>query len=138
MSNLLGTGKQLAGKNSKILVDNTVMNHSSWLANYRTGDIDLTNFDSATNSEGIKTLNKVELSFGGDWDALSNPYDDPPGLFPRDDLPNLKFYHEATGTVLWDFEFARIRSASNGAEVRGKINFSCSGMSQGAFLIPAG
>lgn len=81
-----------------------------------------------------------DLKFGGDWDAHTNPYGQPPGLYPRDDLAGLIFYESRDGldNIFYNFPFARIRSSVNGGEVHGKVTFNTSGKSQGIFTIPTG
>lgn len=138
MAEILGTGKQRAGKNSRVSVNGDVLAFAKWNVDSKGDNLDTTNFTSEGYDEGILGIESADISFGGNWDAGENPYDDPPGLYPRDDLPDVLFYENVTDNVLWNFDFIRIRSARNGAEVRGLVTFECSGMNQGSFTDPTG
>ncbi len=138
MAQILGTGYQRSGKLSRVTADGSALVHSKWNANWQGDDLDTVNFESVGVDEGILGIEWVDLSFGGDWDAHDNPLDDPPGLFPRDDLPDLNFYVNTTDAVYWNFPYARLRSANNSTEVKGKVAFECSGKNQGDWNPPTG
>lgn len=138
MAEILSTGKQRAGKGSRVSVGSENLAFAKWSTNYKGDDLDTVNFESEGYDEGILSVIGVEISFGGSWDAGNNPYDDPPGLFPRDDLTGLAFFENVTDNVGWEFPYARLRSANNGVEVKGLVSFDASGMSQGAFTPPTG
>jgi len=120
---------------------------ASWEAAVKGDDLETTNFESydatalqgpETYSEGIKGVLSCDLRFGGDWDAGDNPLNppEPPGLYPRDDLETLVFNVSRVDAYVWEFPYARLRSATNGGEVKGKVSFQCSGMGQGPFSYP--
>lgn len=138
MAEILGTGKQRAGKNSRVNVGSDVLTFAKWSVDAKVDMGDTTNFESGGYDEGITEIYSADISFGGNWDAGDNPYDDPPGLYPRDDLADVVFHENVTDDVGWDFDYVRIRSARNGAEVRGLVTFECSGSNQGAFTYPVG
>jgi hypothetical protein len=135
---------QRAGKTSRVLVGTSPLTFASWKSTVTGEDYPTVNFESynvaddQTYDEGIIGPISADIQFGGDYDAGDNPYDDPPGLFPRDDLADVAFYTSRLDAVNWDFPFVRLRSADNGAEIRGKVTFSVSGKSQGRFLYPSG
>jgi hypothetical protein len=141
---LLGTGKQRSSKTSRITVQNLPLTFASWDITVRGDDLETTNFesyflaDNATYSEGILGILSADVRFGGDWDAGTNPYTDPPGLYPRDDLPNVLMYESRLDNVGWNFPYVRIRGSTNGAKIKDKIVFDASGNNQGRFLFPAG
>lgn len=142
--NLLGTGSQRAAKGSAVTVDGSSLAFTSWNAVESAQDlptVNFTSFDSATDisyGEGLYGVSECQIQFGGDWDASANPLDDPPGIYVRDDLPNLLFYTNVNDVVYWSFPYARLRSTTNGAEVRGLVVFNASGMSQGPYSRPTG
>lgn len=140
MSSLLGTGSQRSGKNSRISIGtaNTILKFARWTTNWRGDDLDTVNFSSAGKGEGLLGIDQVEISMGGDWDAARNSFDDPPGIYPRDDLKTVKLFENVIDNVGWSFPYMRVRSANNGTEVRGKVTFEASGMSQGTFTVPTG
>ena len=138
MAQILSTGYQRSGKNSRVITNGTTLNFAKYDVDSSGDDQDTTNFESDGVEEGILGVQLATISFGGDWDAHANPYDDPPGLYPRDDLPNTYFYPNVTDGLYWLFPYARIRSATNGSEVRGKVSFNASGKNQGPFTDPTG
>lgn len=145
MAQILGTGYQRASKASQVTVGGTSLAFSSWKADVDGQDTETTNFESyvlasdTTYREGILGPIVCNITFGGDWDAALNPLEDPPGLYPRDDLANLAFVVNRTDANFWDFPYARLRSAGSGAsDVSSAISFDCGGMSQGPFVFPLG
>lgn len=137
-----GTGYQRAGKTSRILVSGLPLTYASWRVSMSSTKLDTMNFESynvATGEsfgEGLHDGLEAGLTGGGDWDAHAAPYGDPPGLYVRDDLPNLLYYTSRIDNVGWVFPLAQIISSENGAEVKGKVTFSFAGNSQGPFLLP--
>ena len=107
-------------------------------------DLQTVNFESynttagQTYDEGISGVLFCDITFGGDWDAHTNPLGTTPGLYPRDDLNNLQFMVNRLDNVPWTFTFARLRQANNSGTVKDKVLFDCVGMSQGPFTFPAG
>jgi hypothetical protein len=141
---LIGTGKQRSGKTARILVGAQVLTYASWKNDLKGDEQPTLNFESynvisgQSYDEGILGALGCDTHFGGDWDAGLNPLNAPPGLFPRDDLAGVTHYTSRLDNVFWAFPFVRLRSASNGAEVKGKVAFDCGGMSQGPFTVPTG
>jgi hypothetical protein len=145
--NFLGTGAQRAAKGSAVLVGGTLgtaLAFSAWSATESAQDlptVNFTSFSSSTNisyGEGTFGVSECQLQFGGDWDASANPMDDPPGIYVRDDLDGLVFMENVNDVIYWLFDYARLRSTTNGAEVRGLVTFNASGMSQGPYQRPSG
>jgi hypothetical protein len=141
---IIGTGKQRAGKTSRVLVGATPLTFASWEVGLEGEDFPTVNFESynvaaqETFDEGIMGALASSIRFGGDWDAGTNPLDEPPGLYPRDDLASLGLQVSRLDGVGWSFPYARLRSATCGADVKGKVTFNCSGKNQGPFTYPAG
>jgi hypothetical protein len=133
MAEIIGTGYQRSGKNSRVEVNSSVLTQSKWEANLKGDDLDTANFQSEGLNEGIVGFIGAEWSCGGNWDANQNSFEDPPGFYPRDNLQNLLFYTNVADAVYWAFPYARVRSATNGAEAKGLVTFQASGMNQGNF-----
>ena len=135
---------QRAAKTSRILTDGNALTFASWNVDEDAQDLDTVNFESwntaraETYDEGLYGVLGAKIRFGGDWDASANPFDSPPGLYIRDDLSNTFFYESRIDSVFYEFPYIRLRGTSNGAEVRGKVLFSCSGMNQGPYDRPTG
>lgn len=138
MAQILGTGKQRAGKGSRIGINNVAQVLGRWSAESTKEEHDTTSFESGGFSEAIVGIDQANVTLAGDWDAGANFYDDPPGIYPRDDLAAVKFFTSISDNIFWDFTYLFIRSASNSAEVRGKIAFEASGRNQGSYFLPAG
>ena len=142
---LLGTGFQIAGKSAAVVTNSNVLAYSSWSSEIKGQDLETLNFTSydvlADQSYGEGIIGSIEASvkFGGDWDAGDNSLtNNPPGLYPRDDLPDTQFFTNVNAAIFWQFPWIRLRSSHNGAEVKGKVTFDTSGMSQGLFIPPVG
>jgi hypothetical protein len=124
-------GKQRAGKNTRFQVAATNLRAATWRIAWRGDDLDTTNFESGGEEQGTIGTTVREWTVGGDWDAAVNAYDNPPGLYPRDDLGAIKAWeHYAEGPFHY-IPANRVLSAENGAEVKGKVTFTASGKSQG-------
>lgn len=146
MSQLLGTGYQRAGKNSRIEIGTTILAMSSWDITENGDDLDTANFTSAGLSqaspnstafgEGILGFQQIAWNLGGNWDAHMAMYDDPPGLYVRDDLGLVKFFENVNDNDYVFMNYARVRSSNNGAEVKGLVTFKASGMSNGPYTLP--
>ena len=141
---LIGTGKQRAGKTTRVGVGGTFLTFASYEVTLEGEDYPTVNFESynvaqgQTFDEGILGPLSSSIRFGGDWDAGTNPLANPPGLYPRDDLATVVFYTSRIDNIFWNFPYIRLRNATNSAEVRGKVAFNCSGRNQGIFTYPAG
>lgn len=131
-------GKQRAGKNARISANGTNLNYGKFDCNDKADKIDTTNFESTGQGQGTTGVETIEHSGSGLWDAGRNAFDSPPGIYPQDSFPNLKYYLNQTDNTFWNFPLALILSASNGAEVRGAVQFSWSGESNGPFNRPTG
>lgn len=144
---LLGTGHQRSGKTSRIQVEsNTYLTYASWKLSASLKDLETTNFESynttaaQTFDEGISGALGCDITSGGDWDQGTNALgSDPPGLFPRDNAGPINYILDRLDAVTpWAFPYIRIRGATNGADVAGKVAFDFSGKSQGPFTYPSG
>lgn len=139
---LLGTGIQRAGKTSQVEANSTVLNFASYSVEEWGDDLQTVNFGSynvaedATFDEGILGVQGARCRFGGDWDAGQVPTANPPGLFPRDDLPNLTLTPDRNDPDSWVFSYFRLRGTNQGSTTKGKVTFDCSGMNQGVYTRP--
>ena len=129
---MAAVGHMRAGKNARVQVAGTNLRRSNWRYTYRADDLDTSNFEGNGWEQGTIGLLLIEWSLSGDWDAQNPDFADPPGLFPRDNLGDVKFYSNVSDAGITDVPANRVLSAENGAEVRGKVTFSASGKSQGS------
>ena len=147
MAEILGTGKQRAAKASRVGINNgsQYLNWASWDCTIKGDNQDTGNFGSFVASpgggwpdnqafdEGITCFVGASGGFGGLWDAGVNPQDDPPGIFPRDDLPDVDLVINRTDGTTQSFPYMRILSAKTDSRVKGLVGFDASWQSQGQF-----
>jgi hypothetical protein len=138
MAQILNTGYQRSSKNSRVVVGGENLKNNKWTAEETGDDLDTVNFESSGLDEGIKGIFGVAITYGGDWDAAYNFFDDPPGIYPRDDLQDLQLYLNVADDTFWDFYYSRINSCNNSSSVRDKVSFDASGKSQGDYTRPTG
>ncbi len=138
MAEVIGTGIQRSGKNSAISAQSTLLALTKFNVVEEGQDLDTGNFESAGLGEGILGFTFLRWTLGGAWDAGTNPDDDPPGLYPRDDLPNLILTLNVADTTAYEMPFARVRSSTVGTDAKGLVTFDAAGMSQGDYAIPSG
>lgn len=131
-------GKQRSAKNSRIRVGSINLNHAKWDAEWQGDDLDTTNFESGGKEDGLIGIEVVIFSGGGHWDAGRNPFDSPPGIFPRADGGPLSLLENVTDNVGWTLPLVRFLSSKNSSEVRGLVTFDFSGRSNGVFTQPTG
>lgn len=143
MAAIIGTGIQIAGKNSRISADGTILSLAKFNVVDEVDNLDTTNFTSTDEEgncfeEGISGVERLRWTLGGLWDAGTNPEDDPPGIYPRDDLPNLILYLNVAAAQSYDMPFTRVRSSTVGTDVKGSVTFDAAGLNQGPFTVPTG
>lgn len=131
-------GHKRSGKNARVSVGGTPLNHATYNVTWRGDDLDTTDFEDGGVETGIIGVEVAEWECGGDWDAGTNALDDPPGLYPRDDLEDLAFFTSQSDGVFTGIDVARVLSSRNGAQVRGKVTFTANGKSNGDWTPPTG
>src|SRR5262245_30363426 len=114
-------GKMRSGKGSRISVGGQNLNLAEFTVERRGDDLDTVNFECEGEDQGIIGILSTDISARGDWDAGANPVDSPPGIYPRDDLANVKFFTNTSDGVFWGFDFMRVLSARNSSQVRQKV-----------------
>lgn len=127
---MAAVGKQRAGKNSRIQVAGTNLRYATWKATWQGDDLDTVNMESLGADQGLVGVIGCTWSLNGDWDANINAYDSPPGLYPRDDMGQIRFFENVADNVGHNLATNRVLSAENGAEVKGKVTFGANGKSQ--------
>ncbi len=143
MNLLPGTGYQRAGKTSRIIANGSPLAYASWSVKQSSQDLDTMNMESwnvaaqETFTEGLHDGMDAAIDGGGSWDAHAAPYGVIPGIYVRDDLPQLLFYTSRIDNVFWTFPYARLRSTAVGADVKALVTFTFSGNNQGPFTTPS-
>lgn len=131
-------GKMRAGKNARATVAGTNMRKTDWETDFQADDIDSTNFESGGFDQGTVGITSCPWTLKGPWDASLNDYDDPPGLYPRDDLGLVRLYTNTGDNVFWNLPNNRVLSAKNSVSVRQLVMFEASCKTQGSFSRPTG
>ena len=139
----LGTGTQRAAKGSRVQVGGTFLTFASFEATETGAEVPTTNFNSYNEgraesfAEGIMGILSSDFKFGGLWDAGFRPTQNPPGLYPRDDLGSVNLMTHRTEGTVWSYPLARIRGVTNSAEVEGGVAFNVTdAKNQGPFTRP--
>lgn len=142
---LLGTGKQRAMKTARVQVGGSYLTLASWKITVTAEDFPTVNFesynitDNETYDEGIHGALKASGSYGGDWDAGTNPFGVPPGLYIRDDLATVNMFMSRLDATQFTFPYQRLRSTDVGGDVGGKVTFNVGQfMNQGRFTYSTG
>lgn len=125
-------GSFRAAKGSRVVVESSILNKSKWDVDLKGDDIDTTNFESEGIDQGTCGILSIDWNIGGLWDAAVNDLDDPPGLFPRDDLGEVDLYTNVLDATFWALPQNRVLSSKNGAEVRQAVTFDTSGKLNGS------
>lgn len=134
----MAVGKARSGKGARVSAGGTTLRAAEFEAAQQADDLDTTNFECSGTEQGTIGVLSATWSIRGDWDASVNMFDNPPGLYPRDDLLNLYLYTNLVDNVYWYFATARVLSSRNSGQVRGKVTFEASGKNQGTFVSPTG
>lgn len=132
---MAAVGHFRAAKGSRASVEGVVLRKSTWEVTYRGDDLDTTTFESAGFDQGTIGIVGIDWSLGANWDAQANNLDDPPGLFPRDNLGPVILFENVSDNVFWNIGQSRVISSKNGAEVRGLVTFSTEGKSNGTGIL---
>lgn len=134
---MAAVGQFYAGKNSRVSVEDVILNKSKWDLDIHGDDIDTTNFECGGVDQGLIGITGIDWNIGGLWDGGDNNLSDPPGLYPRDDLGTVLLYENLTGDTFWELPNNRVLSSKNGAEVRQAVTFESSGkINGGPFYMP--
>ena len=136
---MASVGHWRAGKGSRTTVEGQNLKKSKWDITYSADDLDTNTFEGNGVDQGEIGILMIDWNLGGNWDAQLNALSDPPGLYPRSDLGDVKFYTSISDNVFWDLPNNRVLSSKNGAEVRGLVTFESSGKIQGSPInLPTG
>lgn len=143
MPAIIGTGTQRAAKTSRVQIGSQNLTFASFEANVSAADLPTVNFesyntaDAETYGEGLYGVLNCDVRFGGNWDAGTKPTNNPPGLYPRDDLASVSLITSRTDGTSWGFAYMRIRATGNSGSVEGLVLFNVTdAKNQGRFTRP--
>ncbi len=129
-------GSYYAGKGSRAQVEATNLRKTDWNVDYKTDKIDTSNFEGGGFDQSIVGLYGADWGISGLWDASgSQQLSDPPGLYPRYDLGDVKLYLNVTAALFWEFTQNTVTSAKNSTQVRDAVKFEAAACANGAFSV---
>jgi hypothetical protein len=131
-------GKFRSGKGGRVSMNATLLKTQDWSVNDKCDRLDTTCFETNGQEQLLTGIEGIEISIKGDWNAQTNAFDSPPGIYPQDAFPNVLLYENIADAVFWNVPFMCILSANNGAQVRGKVTFSFDGAGQPGWTRPTG
>jgi len=150
----MAVGNFRAGKGGRVeFIESvsTVCKMMKYSVKERGNNLDTTNFECWTSAygssgsgggicfeQGLIGVQGADFDISGNYDAAQNPYDDPPGLYVRDDGPETVLYTNRTDDIYYDFLETRFLNTTLDVSVDGMVAFSVSGMSQYTFIRPTG
>lgn len=133
------TGQFRSGKNSRITVTGDTLYKAEWGLNYRGDPLDTRNFESSGWDEELIGFRGVEWSLRGLWNAAINDYDDPPGLYPRDDGTDMDCIPSTLqSAILWTLPDWSCRATDMTTTATGLVQMRSNGKSQGEPTVPTG
>lgn len=124
-----------SGKNSRASVSGAHLTLRTYSVDHQGDDLDTSNFECNGFRQGVIGLEVLHWGLDGDWDSEQNRFDDPPGLYPRDDGDNMSI-ETVSGGDSFDMPVFRCDSSTVGSNVEQKVTFSSKGLSQGEFSTP--
>ena len=133
-------GKQRAGKGSRLSVNGVNLrgNNIEWSG--RGDDLDTTNYECNGQEQGTVGVFGDDINVDVLWDASENPIDNnaAPGIYPRDNLPNVYAYQNVVDNTFWLAALERVLTAATSHPIRGLVGFKASMKSNGGRTIPVG
>lgn len=133
-----GDAQFRSGKNSRISVNGDILAHSDWNQNYNGDRLDTRNFESQGWNEGLIGFRVTEWGTKGLWNAVDNMYDDPPGLYPRDDGTNMVCTPSTSEVIIWTLTDWLCDRSNMSTSATGLVQVDASGTSQGQPTPPSG
>lgn len=103
----------------------------------RGDDADTTDFEDQGADSGLIGIIGCDITFTGHYNFAEQPGLAPPGIFPRDDLANVRLYLSRTEDKFYDFPLVRVLECSTRVGVRaGAVTFDGRMKSQGPYTRP--
>ncbi len=147
----MAIGSFRSGKGGRFRFDNTNLKGRKWSVAEEGNDLDTTNFECFTEdygstgagggrsfTQGLIGLETASCNYEGSWDAATNPFDDPPAIYARDDGPLCQLYINQVDNNYYEFAETRVLTASVDCAVDGLVSFNFSFKNQGPWSRPAG
>lgn len=130
MSGPVGTLR--SGKGSRVQVNGTNMTQAEYSVKDGADKLDTTNFESTGLGQSTIGIEELDYNVRGNWDATIRPTtSDPPGIFPRDNLLNVKIYTNLTDNNFWNIPQSTVVSAETTSQVRQLVGFNWAAFSNG-------
>jgi hypothetical protein len=133
-------GHQRSGKGSRSSINGVNLRGTNFDVTRRADDIDTTNYECNGEEQGTVGVVGTDVNYEAYWDSQENPIDSgqAPGIYPRDNLPNVILYLNLTDAIAWNAALCRVLSSNTSAPVRGIVGFKSTMKSNGGCLLPTG
>jgi hypothetical protein len=126
-----------AGKTGRITVGASVLSSLEWSTKFYGDKLDVANFESNGMHLWLIGLEGADWSMKSNWNAAQNSFDDPPGLFPRDDgSEQITMYTKVADNVFASFPTWACFNSTITNTVSGLVTFDCDGAGQDDFNVP--
>lgn len=126
------------GKYGQIQYNSIILNQGNWNCEDSKPYLPTNTFTALGYTQGLTGLETAKWDFGTLWDAGVNPFDDPPGVYPRSLGVSLKLLENTADNVGWVLPYVLVLSCKNGCPVDKEVSFDASGQNQGSFSRPTG
>jgi hypothetical protein len=126
------------GKYSRVMVGANAIWAKDAPVTFEGGDLDTVTFENDGFDTGTIGIYAAGSTVRGIWNADDNVFDEPPGIYPRDDLADVNIFLNVTDSTFWDFPFMRVISSNSGTAVRDLVSFDFHVKNQGIFTPPTG
>lgn len=127
-----------AAKGARIQYNNTNLLMADWNANDQGDKLDSSCFENSAGQEQyVLGFSKLDYDASGNWNAQTNPFDNPPGIVPTDNGGPIKLFTN-TAESFWNIPQAFVASCSNGAPVKQLVTYKFSGAAQPGWSPPTG
>lgn len=94
--------------------------------------------DGRSFSQGLVGVETADCTVTGLWEFSQNPFDDPPGIFVRDDGPLQQMFLSRNDAQFYKFFETLITTCTVKVSVKGDVSFDYGFENQGPYIGPTG
>ena len=144
-------GSFRSGKGGRMLWGATKLKGQKWAVAESGANLDTTNFECFTTvygssgsgggrsfSQQLVGIETAKVDYEGHWDSGINAYDNPPGVYIRDDGPQAKMVLNQVDANFYLFYATTVLSANLDCSVTGLLEFKFGFQNQGPYVRPTG
>lgn len=124
----------LSGKTGSVVVNGATLAATRWSTTLSADELDTSNFEGNGKKSYLIGLQGLAWTIGTLWDAAQDWFDDPPGLFMRDDGTNMKLYTKLSTNKFWSMPTWMCSNSAMEETVSGLVSITASGKAQQDFV----